>query len=335
MIGASAFAQAPAISPQGVQDAASYGTSLVPGGIFVVKGANLSNAGTRQSSLPLPTILDGVKITFTAASGGTGVDAFMIYTFFASGVNQIAGLLPSSVAPGNYNVTVTFNGQVSVPAAVTVVNRKFGLITVNSSGAGRAVVQNFVSPSQLDLNRFTTGQIAGFIISPAKPGQVLIAWGTGLGAIQRPDNEAPGAVDLRSQVDVKVLVGNSTVTPSYAGRAPSLPGADQINFQLPADVQTGCNVPIQISVGGVLSNPATLAIAPAGAVSCVQPFIGPDVLTRLDSGQTVASGIFALSSFAVNVTFPLLGSIDAKTEQITGTFARFSADQLADTTGFL
>ena len=65
-------------------------------------------------SFPLPQSSSGVKITFTPAAGGAGTDAYLVYLYNQGGVNQLAGVLPSTVAAGNYNVTVT-NGTASAP----------------------------------------------------------------------------------------------------------------------------------------------------------------------------------------------------------------------------
>ena len=333
-ISALAQGQKPAINANGVQDSASNTVNVAQGGVFVVKGSNLCAQGLKYGAVPYPATLDGVKITFTPAAGGTSTDAFMVYNYAQGAAAQLSGILPSTVAPGTYNVTVTNNGQVSDPVRATVVARKFSIITVDSSGTGRAVAQNYISAAQLDLNRFTTGTLGSYTMSPAKPGQTLILWGTGLGAITKPDNAAPGAIDFSGQVAVRVIVGDATITPFYAGRAPELPGADQIDFTLPANVQTGCNVPLQVSVGGQLSNPTTIAVAPASAGACAHPQFNAATLAKLDQGQTMVSGSFGLASFAISTT--LAGTtVDAKTESFTGAFARYSADQMGDASGFI
>src|ERR1017187_2415489 len=57
----------------------------------------------------------------------------------------------------------------------------------------------------------------------------------------------------------------------YAGRA-GYAGEDQINFTLPANIPTGCAVTLQFSVGGKLSAPTSISIAPdAGSSACVMP----------------------------------------------------------------
>jgi uncharacterized protein (TIGR03437 family) len=327
--GGLALAQ-PAIDSNGVQDAASNTTDVAQGGIFVVKGRNLSSAGHVPGSVPYPTTLNGVRITFTPTAGGSGVDAFMVYTYNQGGVNQLSGILPSTVATGTYNVTVNNNGAVSAAARVNVVNRKFRIFTVNSAGSGRAIVQNYISASQLDLNRFTTGTIAGFTFSPAKAGQTLILWGTGLGPVSVPDNQAPGAQDLRSQVAITVNVGGVDIAPVYAGRSPSYPGTDQMNFVLPSNVSVGCAVPVFVKYGSQTSNATTMAIADASADACTDPQYARATLARLDQGGSLTSGSFILSSLATTITAPVIGTITTNNENISGSFSRYTADQLED-----
>src|SRR5689334_929970 len=100
-------AQTPVVTE--VLDAGEYSAGVAPGGVFVVKGTNLSSAGyVPAASLPLATTLNNVKITFIRFSGSpVPTDAYMVYTYNLSGVNQLAAILPSSVAPGDYNLTVT------------------------------------------------------------------------------------------------------------------------------------------------------------------------------------------------------------------------------------
>jgi uncharacterized protein (TIGR03437 family) len=176
-----------------VLDAGSYTANIAEGSVFVVKGSAMSAAGLTETSFTLPTLFGGVSITFTPASGGTGTLAYIVYLDNQSGVNQLAAILPSSVPAGNYNVTVTYNSAASAPFAVTVVKQKPSLITADSTGNGMVVVQNYVSASETDVNRFTTGTVDGFAISPAHPGQTEIAYSVGMGPDPGSDNQpSPG-----------------------------------------------------------------------------------------------------------------------------------------------
>ncbi len=326
------LAQQPSINANGVLDAASYTSGIAPGGLFVVRGSNLSASGSHCASLPLPTRLAGVSITFVPLSGAAGIEAFLWCTYNQDGLSQLSGLLPSTVVPGDYHVFVTSEGSVSEPAKTTVVSRKFGLMTASAIGSGRAVAQTYISPGRMDLNRFTTGTYPGtnpVTHSPARPGQTLVAWGTGLGAIDAQDNTAPGAIDFRSRTEIHVIVGAREIVPNYAGRAPEFPGLDVVNFELPPDVETGCTVPFQVRAGDRLSNRTTIAIAPAGTETCVHEELSEDALSRLDRGGTVVTGWFVLSS--VGNVWDFFGfPLTIFDESLAGGFSRYDADQLGN-----
>src|SRR5262249_22477733 len=146
------FAQTPVITE--VVDAGEYSAGVAPGSVFVVKGTNLSGSGyVPAPSLPLVTTLNNVKITFTRLNVQTPTDAYMVYTYNLSGVNQLAAILPSTVTPADYNVTVTNGAAVSANFRTSVVSRKFRIISQDGSGTGNAVVQNFISQTQYDVNR--------------------------------------------------------------------------------------------------------------------------------------------------------------------------------------
>lgn len=115
-----------------VLDAGSYTEDIAQGSVFVVKGSNLSASGYTATSYPLPPSSNNVSINFTPLTGGSATQALIVYLYNQGGVNQLAGILPSTVSPGNYNVTVT-NGTTSAPFAAQVVARKPGLVTPRSS----------------------------------------------------------------------------------------------------------------------------------------------------------------------------------------------------------
>jgi uncharacterized protein (TIGR03437 family) len=308
-----------------VQDAASNTPNIAQGSIFIVKGSNLSASGYTPFGPPRPTVSSGVKVTFTPVSGGgAGTDAYLVYLYNQSGVNQIACILPSTVAVGSYNVTVT-NGTVSTPVVAQVVANKIGLFTQDSTGSGLASVQNYISQTVVDLNRLTTGVVSGVTISPAHPGQAVIAYGTGLGAYAAGDNTASPAFDFRSTETIVAVVGGVNIPVAYAGRA-GYAGEDQINFTLPTNIQTGCAVTLQISVNGKLSAPTSIAIAPdANSTACVMPGYTTQQLTNFDNGGTYTTGYFSLTQFAMSI--PSLGT--EKVNSIAGAFSKITGFQLA------
>jgi len=308
-----------------VLDGAGYTKNIAQGSIFVVKGTNLAPSGVVSFSVPRPTVTtSGVKITFTPTSGGTGTDCYLVYTYNSGGVTQLAAILPSTVATGTYNVTVT-NGSVSSAVQATVVKSKPELFTQSTDGTGLATVQNVVSQTQYDLNRYTSGAVNGSTISPAKPGQYMVAYGTGLGPMNGGDNAASPVFDFTANGSkVNAIVGGVTIPALFAGRA-GYAGEDQINFQLPANIPTGCTVSFQISVDGALSNATFIAITPdANSNACVIPGFTADQLKKLDQGGTFTTGGFSLLSISETV----LGQ-SLTIGQAAGAFTQFNAFQLA------
>ena len=279
-----------------MQDAGSYTAGIAEGSIFVVKGTNLSPSGLGSGGLlsfgfPLPANSNGVSINFTPTSGGSATSAYLIYLYNASGTSQLAAILPSSITPGNYNVTVTSGGVSSAPLAVSVVKSKPAMFTLDQAGDGLAIVQNYVSASETDEDLYVTGVLNQQTVSPAYPGQTLIAWATGLGPITSGDNTAAPVLNVAGSSNVQVIVGGVAITPTFAGRAPGLAGEDQVDFVLPANVPTGCAVSFQISANGVASAATYIAIAPnSTAGACVQSGFTTSQL------QTIQNGLFSGSS---------------------------------------
>jgi uncharacterized protein (TIGR03437 family) len=282
-----------------VQNDASnaYGTpnTVAQGSLIVVKGTNMSASGYNKMSLPYPTSTPGggTSVTFTPAAGGTGTQIYLFYTYNENGVNQIGGILPSTLATGDYSVTVTYNSSTSPAVTVTVVASDPGIFTQDTSGAGLAVVQNFISATQYDIDRLTTGSVNGYTISPSKAGQLIIIWVTGLGAVPYADNIVPPQAFSFS--GVQVIIGGTSITPAYAG-ASGYPGLFQVNVTLPANIPTGCTVVLQVSVGGVTSPATTISIGDTPSSStCTLAGFTSSLLGSLDNGVTINSGGFTMS----------------------------------------
>jgi uncharacterized protein (TIGR03437 family) len=309
-IGPVAFAQAPVITA--VLDAAAYTPNIAQGQVFVVKGNNLATSSA-SASLPYPSAIGGVSIAFTPAAGGAPGSVEMVYTYSSGGITQLAAVLPTSTPTGNYNVTVTTPAGTSAPFLVVVVAQKFGLLTVNSAGTGRALIQNVVSSTEYDLNRFTTGVSDGYNYSPAKPGQTLIAYGTGLNS--------------STPIAVTVIIAGTQISAMGVAQG-QYPGLDQVNVTLPANVPTGCFLQFQVSVNSQLSNPTTVSIAPnASATACVDPNYSESVLASLDQGGHITVGTFSLLSLAATVS--VLGTTTNSLEQLgDGLFAQYTADEI-------
>lgn len=284
-----------------IENGASYSTDIAAGSIFILRGSSLSDPGFIQAAaLPLETSLQGVSIRFLPVGGGPPLDALMIYLYNVGGVNQLAGLLPSSAAPGDYDVVATRSGQASAALRASVVPRNPGIVSANSSGSGQAQA----TTADYELIRFARGELGGFAIRPVSPGDAVVLWVTGLGADSLSDLSGGTAGDVTAAAEVRVLINRVEVVPFYSGRAPGLPGTDQVNFVLPADVALGCDVSIQVRAGGAVSNRVTIAVAAQGAQACASNLFSEAELETLSRGETVRAAIFDINNILVENVFP-------------------------------
>ncbi len=315
----------------GVLNASSYLPDIARGSWFVIFGSSLGPpALTSASGSPFPTELAGTRVTFTPAAGGAAIDARLWYT----SAGQLAGLLPSSAAAGDYDVRVVFNSQTSAARRVKVVERNFGFATVAQNGAGPAQATNASLNNGVSLVRFTTGSLSfnglTWQYRPAYRGETLILWGTGVGADAQSDVNGGTSGDQTAAGSIRVIVGGVEITPAYAGRSSGSPGLDQINFVLPAEAAFGCTTSLQVRAGGRLSNLGSLVIANSGQAQCTHPTLTESQLRRLDQGGTLTSGSLTLAKTSSKVTVPGVGTIDSANESASGYFSRYGVSQIAD-----
>jgi len=291
-------AGAPSFTAGGVFNALGYQNKLAPGTVFVVFGSSMGPSALAAASGPnYPDTVGGTSVTLTPASGGSAVNAKMVY----ASAGQVAALLPSSIAPGTYSMRVVYNGLTSAPQSVTVVARSFGIATANSAGSGTAQATIGNVNGGVSLTRFTTGSVAfgglNWTLTPAHPGDTLVLWGTGGGADSANDTGGTSG-DQTAAGNFQVIVSGRSITPLYAGASSGYAGLWQINFTLPADIAPDCFASAQVSAGGELSNTVSIPIAPNGQTFCADSQLTQDALAALDAGRSVAFGGVAVSKIS-------------------------------------
>jgi uncharacterized protein (TIGR03437 family) len=301
--------QNPFIFNRGVVSAASFASPGLPNGgiargsVFSIFGKALGPATSPPLAFPLATTLGGVSIQ--AFQGNVSVDVIPLLVT----PGQINALLPSNAPLGAVSLRLTFNGRASNPAPIQVVTTTFGIYTVNSAGVGPGVLQNFIAQDNQPINAPSI---------PAKPGQTLTMWGTGLGAALGADNVAPTVGSLAAQTEV--FVGGKAATVAYHGRSPCCSGSDQVIFVVPADAPTGCWVPVLVRTEGkYASNVATLAISADGS-PCTEP--------SNPVGAFVAKGgnLGAILAFrqTVNQDLGVLQPVEAAGDDLVGVIAQLA-----------
>lgn len=259
----------PLIYNRSITNAGSYMPAGLPNGaiaqgsIFTVFGNRLGpSTGVSASSFPLGSTLGGTSIN--VVQGSTTVAAIPVYV--ANG--QINAIMPSNAPLGNASLqVVTASGKGNL-SPVRIVSSAFGIFSALGSGQGPGILQNFIAQTNQPINSPTI---------VAQPGQTIILWGTGLGPVSYPDNQAPQAGNL--PVKTEVFVGGVSASIAYSGRTPCCSGTDQIVFTVPPNAPQGCWVPVYVRTGGTtISNFVTMAIGP-NANSC-----STDVLPQFTSG---------------------------------------------------
>jgi len=225
--------------------ASSVSGPVAPGEVVVLYGSGLGPAQLTQSRIDPTSGLVGTSLAGTSVIFG-GKPAPVLYTW----ATQVAAVVPYSIAGANVQVFVQYQGQSSAPVTVPVAAVAPALFTADSSGKGQAAASN------------QDGTVNG-AAHPAKVGSYISLWLTGAGQTNPAGVDGqPGAAPLPQPVAaVSVTIGGQSVTPQYAGQAPTaVAGVMQINAQIPSGTQAGNAVPVVVQVGGV-STQAGVTIA--------------------------------------------------------------------------
>jgi uncharacterized protein (TIGR03437 family) len=210
------------LDPNGVVNAGSFApftTGISAGEIVVLFGSNLAAATASASTLPLPTALGNVKVTFN------GIAAPLFYV----SAGQISAMVPSGVTGPVVQVQVTNNSTPSNVVDQFVYTTSPALFTIPSDGVSLGAVEH------------ANGSLVSEA-SPAVPGETLQAFLTGLGPVNPPvaDGAAASASPLsQATTTFTVYVGWAKCAVTFAGLVPTLAGVYQVNVQLPAVVPNG------------------------------------------------------------------------------------------------
>jgi uncharacterized protein (TIGR03437 family) len=261
-------------------------SGISPGSLFIIKGGSMASATTvsalQSSAAPgLPATLNGAGVSVTV--NGTTVTPAFYYAIST----QLALVLPSNTPVGAGTVTVTYNGQTSLPYNIQVVANAFGFAAYYGNGSGLGLSTN---ASNYALYNYTNS---------IPPGTTVVLYGSGLGADPARDTVyTPVAFSINSLAHI--YVGGIDSSIFYQG-ASGYPGLNEIDVTIPAGATTGCHVPVVgVNAAGVPTNFITL---PIGAGVCEDPASGLDgtMLSTLSAQAKVNAG-------SITVTVPLDGN---------------------------
>ena len=294
--------------------------TIARGSVFVVTGKEMGPIDQLKADVPYGQDLGGVSVAFTTPDGSAVVPAYIV----SASTTRIVAILPSTAAAGDYNVTVTFNGDKSDPFAAKIADRNLGILTVDGQVGSGAVAMIRVP----DADPVTAG-----FAQPLRPGQQVDLESSGLGPIDGADN------DYRAQMNMVdgalVVIGGVEIPLTYIGRNPRKPGFDRASFVMPnSGVPVGCTVDIRLKIGDVVSAKGAIPVVDSlDAPICVHPLgLTPEGLKTIDSGGTVTYGHFGVMQQSLSISVEGF-SLNTKTESISGGFERFNAATLAQYAG--
>ncbi|MFN7992418.1 MAG: hypothetical protein U0Q18_02385 [Bryobacteraceae bacterium] len=235
----------PALNQGGTVNNASFaGRPVAPGSLVSIFGTGLSGTNQIAATVPLPSLLGTTSLQLA------GIPVPLIHAFPLQVDAQIPWELGGQTQAAMTIVTDNLNGNtVMVPLA----QYSPGLYSTDGTGSG---------PGAILINGTT--KLAAAAGQPAKRGSDYVnIYATGLGPVSnQPATGAPAPANVlaRTTATVTVTVGGVLAPVSFAGLAPGWVGLYQVNVQVPANAPTGGNVPVVLSVGGVLSNQVTMAV---------------------------------------------------------------------------
>jgi len=249
-------AQQPAITA--VVNAASYAAgAVVPGGIATLFGTGIVPASgiVSAEAVPLPTTLGGTQVL---------VNNIPAPLFAVANVNrqeQINFQVPWEVAGMNTVTVVVVNGSArSVPRDYTVRGADPGLFTLED-GVSAIVVHGAT-------NQLVTAA------SPAEPGEAVVFYATGLGAVDHAQQSGQPAslTELaKASYALTVTIGGRAAAIQFAGLTPDSIGLYQVNCTVPAEVSG--ELEVQMTMLGQSSKPAKMPVRRGDAGSSGIEFV--------------------------------------------------------------
>ncbi|HKQ72733.1 MAG TPA: heme-binding protein [Blastocatellia bacterium] len=221
-------------------NAASFLSPISPSTITAAFGTNLATQTVVATTLPLPTVLGGVRVR---VMDGNNVqhDAPI---FFVS-PQQVNYLLPDQAASGNGRIMIDNGAGVVSQGTLQIANVSLGVFTVTASGSGIAAAVTTTD----GVNFFSTvnpdGSPRAVLNSTAWRPNFLVLFGTG----------------FTRATDLRVSFGGVEATPTFVGATPGLSGLAQINVAVPLTAPPGV-LPMRVTANGQVSNTFQILITP-------------------------------------------------------------------------
>jgi uncharacterized protein (TIGR03437 family) len=225
----------PVISAAAFTNAASFTSGGSPGAIATLFGAHLTRNLTGivlSPSVPLPATLAGTTVTVD------GKNAPIFNAVNLNGTEQISFQVPVEAAAGSPVSVVLNNGFASATVQVTLTAVQLGIFTIDGTQAA-ATHANFSLISAAN---------------PALPGETIIVYCTGLGAVNPVVTTGDAATGISNTVVAyTATVAGQNAAVVFSGLAPDLVALGQVNLTVPTGAPSGLQA-LVLTGGGSTSN---------------------------------------------------------------------------------
>ncbi|HVX67915.1 MAG TPA: hypothetical protein VHA11_14985, partial [Bryobacteraceae bacterium] len=237
----------PLVSANGVITASVFGafTAATEGSWIEIYGRDLAATsrgwtGSDFNGVTAPTVLDGTTVTIG------GRDAFVAYV----SPKQVNVLVPENIGTGSQQLIVNTPYGSSTPYALKINARQPGLFApVQLNLGGKQYVGATFSDGAWALPAARAGDFPKS--RPAKPGDVLVMYGTGFGPVT--PNVAVGDIPQKNTSltsTLEVFIGGTRAEVQYQGLTPGSAGVYQFNVVVPQLASGGDAVPLTFTLDG-------------------------------------------------------------------------------------
>ena len=230
----------PSINAGGVVNAASFTAPVAPGSIASAFGDFLLSLPLAAAQSPLPKEISGLFLQF---GGNTYAPLF-----FVSGT-QVNFQVPWELSGQSVTLTATVDGQAGAAQTIPLAPFAPAIFTVGAQGSGPGAI--------LDASYQLVNSS-----NPTTAGATILIYCTGLGQVtNQPATGSPAPLSPLSWSAIPtVTIGGVLANVSFSGLAPGYVGLYQVNVLVPAGLAAGDAVPVVLSMGGVTSNTAVIAV---------------------------------------------------------------------------
>lgn len=223
-------------------NAATQSKTVAPESIAIASGEGLSACTVVANTMPLPTSLCGTSVTVNGK----------VARLYSVSPTQIHYVIPAGTQPGSATVEILNSEKLIASGAVSVEQVSPGLFGMVNDGrlqAAETVRQAAYYPFAAYADGVTQALDSQKISNSLSEQRQLVLYGTGLR-------------NCSSLKNVEVRVNGTPVRVRYAGAQEGTFGLDQLNIELPRELQQQDMLQVALWVDGRQANPVSVKVVP-------------------------------------------------------------------------